>query len=34
MKPPVYLREGDVMELRIAGLGQQRQQVRSTPALR
>jgi 2-keto-4-pentenoate hydratase/2-oxohepta-3-ene-1,7-dioic acid hydratase in catechol pathway len=34
MKPPVYLREGDVMELGIAGLGQQRQQVRSTPALR
>jgi 2,4-didehydro-3-deoxy-L-rhamnonate hydrolase len=34
MKPPVYLREGDVMELGIAGLGQQRQQVRSTTAPR
>jgi 2,4-didehydro-3-deoxy-L-rhamnonate hydrolase len=34
MKPPVYLTEGDVMELGIAGLGQQRQQVRSTPATR
>ena len=32
--PPVYLKEGDVMELGIAGLGQQRQQVRSTPAAR
>ena len=27
MKPPVYLREGDVMELRIAGLGAQKQVV-------
>jgi 2,4-diketo-3-deoxy-L-fuconate hydrolase len=26
-KPPVYLREGDVMELAIEGLGQQRQRV-------
>jgi 2,4-diketo-3-deoxy-L-fuconate hydrolase len=34
MKPPVYLKECDVMELGIAGLGQQRQQVRSTPAAR
>ncbi|SEQ99687.1 fumarylacetoacetate hydrolase family protein [Thalassovita taeanensis] len=28
MKPPVYLTEGDVMELEIEGLGRQRQQVR------
>jgi 2-keto-4-pentenoate hydratase/2-oxohepta-3-ene-1,7-dioic acid hydratase in catechol pathway len=28
MKPPRYLTEGDVMELQIAGLGQQRQEVR------
>ncbi len=28
MKPPRYLTVGDVMELRIAGLGEQRQQVR------
>jgi 2-keto-4-pentenoate hydratase/2-oxohepta-3-ene-1,7-dioic acid hydratase in catechol pathway len=28
MKPPRYLTEGDVMELRIAGLGEQRQEVR------
>jgi 2,4-didehydro-3-deoxy-L-rhamnonate hydrolase len=28
-KPPVYLREGDVIELGIEGLGQQRQQVRA-----
>ena len=28
MKPPRYLAEGDVMELGIAGLGQQRQEVR------
>lgn len=27
MKPPVYLKEGDVVELGIAGLGQQRQKV-------
>jgi 2-keto-4-pentenoate hydratase/2-oxohepta-3-ene-1,7-dioic acid hydratase in catechol pathway len=27
MKPPVYLKAGDVMELEIAGLGRQRQQV-------
>jgi 2-keto-4-pentenoate hydratase/2-oxohepta-3-ene-1,7-dioic acid hydratase in catechol pathway len=27
MKPPVYLKPGDVMELGIAGLGRQRQQV-------
>ncbi|GAB4544859.1 MAG: hypothetical protein Tsb0024_15510 [Ruegeria sp.] len=30
MKPqPVYLRDGDVMDLRIDGLGHQRQRVRS-----
>ncbi|HVM19207.1 MAG TPA: fumarylacetoacetate hydrolase family protein [Egibacteraceae bacterium] len=29
--PPVYLRDGDVMELGIDGLGRQRQQVRATP---
>lgn len=29
MKPPVYLKEGDVMELRIDGLGMQRQRVRA-----
>jgi 2-keto-4-pentenoate hydratase/2-oxohepta-3-ene-1,7-dioic acid hydratase in catechol pathway len=28
MKPPRFLREGDVMELEIAGLGRQRQEVR------
>ena len=28
MKPPRYLTEGDVMELQIEGLGQQRQEVR------
>jgi 2,4-didehydro-3-deoxy-L-rhamnonate hydrolase len=28
MKPPRFLTEGDVMELRIAGLGAQRQEVR------
>jgi 2,4-didehydro-3-deoxy-L-rhamnonate hydrolase len=28
-KPPVYLRDGDVIELGIEGLGQQRQQVRA-----
>jgi len=27
MKPPVYLQEGDVVELSVAGLGQQRQKV-------
>jgi 2-keto-4-pentenoate hydratase/2-oxohepta-3-ene-1,7-dioic acid hydratase in catechol pathway len=27
MKPPVYLKPGDVMELGIDGLGRQRQQV-------
>ncbi len=29
MKPPVYLRDGDVMELWIEGLGRQRQNVRA-----
>lgn len=29
MKPPVYLRPGDVVELEIAGLGRQRQTLRS-----
>lgn len=29
MKPPVYLKEGDMMELRIDGLGMQRQRVRA-----
>ncbi|MGY9050124.1 hypothetical protein P775_16300 [Puniceibacterium antarcticum] len=29
MKPPVYLKPGDVMELGVAGLGVQRQQVRA-----
>ena len=28
MKPPVYLRPGDVMELEIEGLGRQRQTLR------
>ena len=28
MKPPVYLKPGDVMELGIEGLGAQRQEVR------
>jgi 2-keto-4-pentenoate hydratase/2-oxohepta-3-ene-1,7-dioic acid hydratase in catechol pathway len=28
LKPPVFLKDGDVMTLRIAGLGEQRQQVR------
>ncbi len=28
MTPPVFLRAGDVVELRVAGLGQQRQQIR------
>jgi 2,4-diketo-3-deoxy-L-fuconate hydrolase len=27
MKPPVYLKGGDVVELGIAGLGSQRQEV-------
>jgi 2-keto-4-pentenoate hydratase/2-oxohepta-3-ene-1,7-dioic acid hydratase in catechol pathway len=27
MKPPVYLKEGDVVELAVSGLGQQRQKV-------
>jgi 2-keto-4-pentenoate hydratase/2-oxohepta-3-ene-1,7-dioic acid hydratase in catechol pathway len=27
-KPPVFLKEGDIMELGIEGLGQQRQEVR------
>jgi len=31
MKPPVYLRPGDVIELGIDGLGRQRQQVRAYP---
>ena len=31
LKPPVFLRDGDVMELGISGLGQQRQRVRTTP---
>jgi 2,4-diketo-3-deoxy-L-fuconate hydrolase len=30
-KPPVYLRDGDVMELEIEGLGRQRQVVRPAP---
>ncbi|WP_323785291.1 fumarylacetoacetate hydrolase family protein [Thalassovita sp.] len=30
-KPPVFLKEGDVMELEIAGLGRQRQEVRRDP---
>ena len=29
MKPPVYLKEGDVMELGIQGLGEQRQTVKA-----
>jgi 2-keto-4-pentenoate hydratase/2-oxohepta-3-ene-1,7-dioic acid hydratase in catechol pathway len=29
MKPPVYLKPGDVMELSIEGLGTQRQRVRA-----
>ena len=28
MKPPVYLKVGDVMELEIEGLGKQRQEVK------
>jgi 2-keto-4-pentenoate hydratase/2-oxohepta-3-ene-1,7-dioic acid hydratase in catechol pathway len=28
LKPPVFLKDGDVMTLRIQGLGEQRQQVR------
>jgi 2-keto-4-pentenoate hydratase/2-oxohepta-3-ene-1,7-dioic acid hydratase in catechol pathway len=31
MKPPTYLAAGDVMELGIAGLGSQRQQVIDAP---
>jgi 2-keto-4-pentenoate hydratase/2-oxohepta-3-ene-1,7-dioic acid hydratase in catechol pathway len=31
MKPPVFLKDGDVMELGIAGLGRQRQQVKRWP---
>jgi 2,4-diketo-3-deoxy-L-fuconate hydrolase len=31
LKPPVYLRPGDVIELGIDGLGRQRQQVRAHP---
>jgi ureidoglycolate lyase/2,4-diketo-3-deoxy-L-fuconate hydrolase len=31
MKPPVWLQEGDVMELGITGLGSQRQQVKRWP---
>jgi 2,4-diketo-3-deoxy-L-fuconate hydrolase len=31
MKPPVFLNDGDVMELGISGLGRQRQQVRRWP---
>lgn len=32
LKPPTYLRPGDVIELGIDGLGQQRQQVRAHPS--
>jgi 2,4-diketo-3-deoxy-L-fuconate hydrolase len=32
LKPPTYLRAGDVIELGIEGLGQQRQQVLAHPA--
>jgi 2-keto-4-pentenoate hydratase/2-oxohepta-3-ene-1,7-dioic acid hydratase in catechol pathway len=28
MKPPIYLKVGDVMELEIEGLGRQRQEVK------
>jgi 2,4-diketo-3-deoxy-L-fuconate hydrolase len=31
MKPPMFLKEGDVIMLGIDGLGQQRQEVRATP---
>ena len=31
MKPPLFLKDGDVMELGIAGLGRQRQQVKRWP---
>jgi 2,4-diketo-3-deoxy-L-fuconate hydrolase len=31
LKPPTYLRAGDVIELGIEGLGQQRQQVLAHP---
>ena len=29
MKPPVFLKPGDVMRLGVAGLGEQRQEVRA-----
>jgi 2-keto-4-pentenoate hydratase/2-oxohepta-3-ene-1,7-dioic acid hydratase in catechol pathway len=29
MKPPVYLRDGDVMRLTVTGLGEQQQRVRA-----
>jgi 2,4-diketo-3-deoxy-L-fuconate hydrolase len=32
LNPPTYLRAGDVIELGIEGLGQQRQQVLAHPA--
>jgi 2,4-diketo-3-deoxy-L-fuconate hydrolase len=32
LKPPTYLRAGDVIELGVEGLGQQRQQVLAHPA--
>jgi 2-keto-4-pentenoate hydratase/2-oxohepta-3-ene-1,7-dioic acid hydratase in catechol pathway len=32
MKPPVFLAEGDVVELSVEGLGSQRQQVRRATA--
>jgi 2,4-diketo-3-deoxy-L-fuconate hydrolase len=32
LKPPTYLRPGDVIELGIDGLGRQRQQVHAHPA--
>ena len=31
MKPPLFLKDGDMMELGIAGLGRQRQQVKRWP---
>ena len=31
MRPPTYLRPGDVMELGIEGLGTQRQQLQAAP---
>ncbi len=33
-RPPTYLRDGDIIELGIDGLGRQRQQVRAHPANR